>query len=156
MNKLKTVLAKNNKDGCQIWGEHYWRHLVIITLETIPPKSTNKIRCLTSCTVLLPASAKLTRGIWETNSGEIVVLTVTLFKNIHEHLMKFKNIRGYSNGKIKLKNIQDFRRPVRTLLVTLITLNRNTSILLPHGNLTPHIPLLYVTIEWPLNIILYA
>ena len=29
--------------------------------------------------------------------------------------MKFKNIRGYSNGKIKFKNIQDFRRPVRTL-----------------------------------------
>ena len=32
--------------------------------------------------------------------------------------MKFKNIRGYSNGKIKFKNIQDFRRPVRTLIST--------------------------------------
>ena len=32
--------------------------------------------------------------------------------------MKFKNIRGYSNGKIKFKNIQDFRRPVRTLVTT--------------------------------------
>ena len=48
--------------------------------------------------------------------GEILVLTVTVFKNIQEHSMKFKNIRGYSNGKIKFKNIQDFRRPVRTLI----------------------------------------
>ena len=32
--------------------------------------------------------------------------------------MKFKNIRGYSNGKIKFKNIQDFRRPVRTLILS--------------------------------------
>ena len=47
--------------------------------------------------------------------------------------MKFKNIRGYSNGKIKFKNIQDFRRPVRTLVelydlskyVTYIILNFN-------------------------------
>ena len=84
--------------------------------QSIPPKSTNRIRCFTSRTVLLPTSAKLTRGIWEINRGEILVLTVTVFKNIQEHSMKFKNIRGYSNGKIKFKNIQDFRRPVRTLV----------------------------------------
>ena len=83
--------------------------------QSIPPKSTNRIRCFTSRTVLLPTSAKLTRGIWEINREEILVLTVTVFKNIQEHSMKFKNIRGYSNGKIKFKNIQDFRRPVRTL-----------------------------------------
>ena len=81
-------------------------------------KSTNRIRCFTSRTVLLPTSAKLTCGIWEINRGEILVLTltVTVFKNIQEHSMKFKNIRRYSNGKIKFKNIQDFRRPVRTLI----------------------------------------
>ena len=84
--------------------------------QSIPPKSTNRIRCFTSRTVLLPTSAKLTRGIWEINREEILVLTVTVFKNIQEHSMKFKNIRGYSNGKIKFKNIQDFRRPVRTLV----------------------------------------
>ena len=78
--------------------------------------STNRIRCFTSRTVLLPTSAQLTRGIWEINRGKILVLTVTVFKNIQEHSMKFKNIRGYSNGKIKFKNIQDFRRPVRTLI----------------------------------------
>ena len=83
--------------------------------QSIPPKSTNRIRCFTSRTVLLPTPAKLTRGIWEINRGKILVLTVTVFKNIQEHSMKFKNIRGYSNGKIKFKNIQDFRRPVRTL-----------------------------------------
>ena len=87
--------------------------------QSIPPKSTNRIRCFTSRTVLLPTSAKLTRWIWEINRGKILVLTVTVFKNIQEHSMKFKNIRGYSNGKIKFKNIQDFRRPVRTLFVTL-------------------------------------
>ena len=87
--------------------------------QSIPPKSTNRIRCFTSRTVLLPTSAKLTRGIWEINRGKILVLTVTVFKNIQEHSMKFKNIRGYSNGKIKFKNIQDFRRPVRTLDVGL-------------------------------------
>ena len=88
--------------------------------QSIPPKSTNRIRCFTSRTVLLPTSAKLTRGIWEINRGEILVVTV--FKNIQEHSMKFKNIRGYSNGKIKFKNIQDFRRPVRTLSRTLSSL----------------------------------
>ena len=85
--------------------------------QTIPPKSTNRIRCFTSLTVLLPTSGKLARGIWEINREKIVVLIVTsLFKNIQEHSVKFKNIRGYSNGKIKFKNIQDFRRPVRTLV----------------------------------------
>ena len=40
--------------------------------------------------------------------------------------MKFKNIRGYSNGKIKFKNIQDFRRPVRTLgIVLMLPLSSN-------------------------------
>ena len=39
--------------------------------QSIPPKSTNRIRCFTSRTVLLPTSAKLTRGIWEINRGEI-------------------------------------------------------------------------------------
>ena len=82
--------------------------------QTIPPKSTNRIRCFTSLTVLLPTSGKLARGICEINKEKILVLIVT-FKNIQEHPMKFKNIRGYSNGKIKFKNIQDFRRPVRTL-----------------------------------------
>ena len=41
------------------------------------------------------------------------------FKNIQEHPVKFKNIWGYSNEKIKFKNIRDFRRPVRTLVSTL-------------------------------------
>ena len=40
--------------------------------------------------VLLPTSATLTRGIWEINRGKILVLTVTVFKNIQEHSMKFK------------------------------------------------------------------
>ena len=40
--------------------------------------------------------------------------------------MKFKNIRGYSNGKIKFKNIQDFRRPVRTLITGQIASVVNT------------------------------
>ena len=84
--------------------------------QTIPHKSTNRIRCFTSLTVLLPTSGKLARGICEINKEKCLVLIVTLFKNIQEHPMKFKNIRGYSNGKIKFKNIQDFRRPVRTLI----------------------------------------
>ena len=33
-----------------------------------------------------------------------------------EHSVEFKNIRGYLNEKFK--NIQDFRRPMRTLLYT--------------------------------------
>ena len=31
---------------------------------------------------------------------------------IQEHSVKFKNIQGYLNEKIKFKNIRDFRRPV--------------------------------------------
>ena len=89
--------------------------------QSIPPKSTNRIRCFASRTVLLPTSAKLTCAIWEINRGKILVLTVTVFKNIQEHSMKFKNIRGYSNGKIKFKNIQDFRRTVRTLFMVLLS-----------------------------------
>ena len=85
--------------------------------QSIPPKSTNRICCFTSLTVLLPTSGKLARGICEINKEFFLVLIVTLSKNIQEHPMKFKNIRGYSNGKIKFKNIQDFRRPVRTLIV---------------------------------------
>ena len=46
------------------------------------PKSTNRTRCFTSLTVLLPTSGKLARGIWEINREKIVVLIVTLFKNI--------------------------------------------------------------------------
>ena len=92
--------------------------------QTIPPKSTNRIRCFTSLTVLLPTSGKLARGICEINKGKCLVLIVTLFKNIQEHPMKFENIRGYSNGKIKFKNIQDFRRPVRTLTLSHYTENQ--------------------------------
>ena len=124
--KNEQSLLKNNKDGRHIWGEALLvpsGDYVLLApsgdySQSIPSKSTNRIRCFTSRTVLLPTSAKLTRGIWEINRGEILVLTVTVFKNIQEHSMKFKNIRGYSNGKIKFKNIQDFRRPVRTLVVT--------------------------------------
>ena len=50
--------------------------------QTIPPKSTNRICCFTSHTVLLPTSGKLARRIWEINREKIVVLVVTLFKNI--------------------------------------------------------------------------
>ena len=46
--------------------------------QPISPKSTNRIRCFTLRTVLLPTSVKLTRGIWKINRVKIVVLIVTL------------------------------------------------------------------------------
>ena len=87
--------------------------------QSIPPKSTNRIRCFTSRTVLLPTSAKLTRGIWEINRGKILVLTVTVFKNIQWNSRTFEGTRMEKSNSRTFKTFGDLCEPWVQLILGL-------------------------------------
>ena len=75
--------------------------------QSIPPKSTNRIRCFTSRTVLLPTSAKLTRGIWEINRGGNLSFNSN---SIQEHSRTFNEIQEHSRVLEWKNQIQEHSR----------------------------------------------